>query len=52
VSPQTLQTALVHAAGVIFEKPTVAHLAKKFLAFYGSWSFITVFTRAHHWSIS
>jgi hypothetical protein len=28
------------------------HSVKKFPAFYGTWRFITVFTAAHHWSLS
>jgi hypothetical protein len=37
---------------VLFEKPTVTQLVKKFPAFYGTWRFITVFTTARHWSLS
>jgi hypothetical protein len=37
---------------VLLEKLTVAQLVNKFSAFYGTRMFITVFTRARHWSIS
>jgi len=33
-------------------KLTVTQLFKKFPSFYGTWSFIFVFTRARHWSLS
>jgi hypothetical protein len=36
----------------LVEKPPVAQLLKKFPTFYESQSFITVFRRALHWSIS
>jgi len=36
---------------VILEKPIVVQLDKKFPAFYVTRRFITVFTRAHHWSL-
>jgi len=36
--------------GVILEKLIVTQPAEKFLAFYGTRSFITVFTEAYHWS--
>jgi len=35
----------------VFEKLTVTQLLKKFSAFYGTWRFITVLTRARHWSL-
>jgi len=35
---------------VLLEKLIFTHLFK-FLAFYGTWSFITVFTTVHQWSI-
>jgi len=38
--------------GAEFEKLTYVYLVKKFPTFYGSKRFNTVFTRAHHWSIS
>jgi len=34
------------------EKLIVTQLIKKFVAFCGTRRFITVFTRAHHWSLS
>jgi hypothetical protein len=33
-------------------KIIVTQLVKKFSAFYGTWTFITVFTTARHWSLS
>jgi hypothetical protein len=36
---------------VLMEKPRVIHLLKNFPAFYGTRSFITVFTRISHWSL-
>jgi hypothetical protein len=37
---------------VLLEKPPFARLLKNFQAFYGPRMFITVFTRAFHWSLS
>jgi hypothetical protein len=37
---------------VLLEKLIVSQLVKKFLAFYGSRKFITVFARARHWAVS
>jgi len=37
---------------VLLQNLTVAQLAKKFPTFYGTWTFITVFTTAFHWSLS
>jgi hypothetical protein len=37
---------------IILEKLLVTLLVKRFPTFYGTWRFITIFTRAHHWSIS
>jgi hypothetical protein len=37
---------------VLLEKLTVSHLVKKLPTFYGSREFITMFTRAHHLSLS
>jgi len=37
---------------VLLEKWTVTQLVKKFSAFYRTWRFIIVSTRAHHWSQS
>jgi len=36
----------------LVEKLTVTQLVKKFPTFYGSQRFITVFTRACHWTLS
>jgi len=36
----------------LLEKLTSTQLVKKFPAFYGTRRFITVFTRARHWSES
>jgi len=38
--------------GVIIQKLIVTQLVKKFLAFYGTWRCITLFTRVCHWSLS
>jgi hypothetical protein len=35
----------------VLEKLFVTQLIKKFPAFYGTWRFTTVFTRARHWSL-
>jgi len=37
---------------VLFEKIIVTQLANKFSTFYETQRFITLFTRAHHWSLS
>jgi hypothetical protein len=36
----------------LLEKLPIVQLLKNFPAFYGTWRFITVFTRALHWSLS
>jgi hypothetical protein len=36
----------------LLKKPTVAYPLEKIPAFYGTQRFITVFTRALHWSLS
>jgi hypothetical protein len=36
----------------LLEKPLIVQLLKNFPAFYDTWRFITVFTRALHWSLS
>jgi hypothetical protein len=36
----------------LLEELSVVHLLKNFPAFYGTRRFITVFTRALHWSLS
>jgi hypothetical protein len=35
-----------------YDKTIFARLLKKFLAFYGTGRFITVFTKAHRWTLS
>jgi hypothetical protein len=37
---------------ILLEKPPVTQLLGNFPKFYGTWKFITVFTRTRHWSIS
>jgi hypothetical protein len=37
---------------ILLGKLTVIQLIKKFIAFYGTWSFITVFIGARHWYLS
>jgi len=37
---------------ILLEKIIVTHPFKKFPALFGTWRFITVFTRVHHWSLS
>jgi len=37
---------------VLLEKLVVTQLVKKYYYFYGTRRFITVFTRALHWSLS
>jgi sulfur relay (sulfurtransferase) DsrC/TusE family protein len=37
---------------VFLEKLTVTQLVKKFPTFYGSQRFITMFTKACHWSLA
>jgi len=36
----------------VLQKLVVTQLVKKFPTFYGTWRFIIVFTRFHHWSLS
>jgi hypothetical protein len=36
----------------LLEKLTVSELVRKFPVFYGTWRFITAFTRARHLSLS
>jgi hypothetical protein len=43
--------ALAPRSKVLLEKLAVAQLVKKSPAFYGTRTFITVFTRVHHWSV-
>jgi hypothetical protein len=44
--------SLIQRNRVILENARIAQLVKKFRAFYGTWSFITVFTRFRHWNLS
>jgi hypothetical protein len=37
---------------VLLQKPRILQLLKNFPKFYGTWWFITVFTRALHWFLS
>jgi hypothetical protein len=37
---------------VLLEKPPVPYLLKNFPTFYGTQRYLTVFTRALHWSLS
>jgi len=37
---------------VLLKKLIIAQLVKKFPAFYGIRNFITVFTKAGHWTLS
>jgi hypothetical protein len=39
-------------SSIVLKKLIVAHLVNEFLALYVTERFITVFTRAHHWSLS
>jgi len=43
---------LIPRKDVLFQKPTVTHLVKKFPAFYETRWFIIVLTRLRHWSVS
>jgi len=45
-----LQTA--EMLGIILQIVKVIQIVKKFPACYGTWRFITVFTKAYHWSLS
>jgi hypothetical protein len=47
-----IHTYLTSWSGVLLEKLTGLQLVKKFPAFYGTGSFITAFTSAHHLSLS
>jgi len=48
----TAQTEETQTRRRVFSKLTVTQLGKKFPAFYGTRRFITMFTRARHWSLS
>jgi hypothetical protein len=46
-------TLLTHSwSWALLEKLPILQLLKNFPAFYGTWWFIAVFTRALHWSLS
>jgi hypothetical protein len=45
-------TLLTPWSRILLEKLIVTQLVKKFLVFYGTRFFITMFTRAHHLSLS
>jgi hypothetical protein len=49
---QFLLVTITPCSGVLLEKPPVAQLFRNFPTFYGTTRFITVFTRALHWSLS
>jgi hypothetical protein len=42
----------LHGCGILFEKLTVPQLVKRILLLYGTRRFITVFTKARHWTLS
>jgi hypothetical protein len=46
----TLRNNLENLEFFFLAKPTVTRLVRKFPAFYGTWRFITVLTRARHWT--
>jgi hypothetical protein len=49
----TITSLFIHSwSWALLEKPPVVQLLKNFPAFYGTRRFITVFTRALHWSLS
>ena len=52
VSPFYANLTLTPWSRVLLEKPTATQLVKKFPAFYGTRTFITVFTKAGHLSLS
>jgi hypothetical protein len=49
---QTVLYELTPWSWVILEKLTAAQLLNTFLAFSGTWRFITMFSTAHHWTLS
>jgi hypothetical protein len=49
---RVLTNSLTPWSQVLLEKPPVAQLLKNLPTFYGTKRFITVFTRALHWSLS
>jgi len=48
----TIPYVITPQSRVLLEKPTGFQLVKKFLAFYGTWRFITAFTSVRHQSLS
>jgi hypothetical protein len=50
LSVQSLLNGLTKRIRVRLEKLIVTHLMREFSAFYGTRRFITMFTRARHWS--
>jgi len=48
---QQTTATLIPWSRVLLQKLAVAHLAKKLPVIYWTRMFITVFTRAHHWSL-
>jgi len=48
---KTTSTYLPTQSGVLLEKLTVVNLVKKFCTCCGIQGFITIFTRACHWSL-
>jgi hypothetical protein len=47
---QTILFALNPRSSVIFEKLTFPQLLSTFLAFYGTWRFMTMFPTSSHWT--
>jgi hypothetical protein len=45
------QGSILEPGTVLLDKLIVVQILKNFLPFYGTWSFVTVFTRTCHWSI-
>jgi hypothetical protein len=57
MSSKCAETSTIHQLNhsriwALPEKPSVVQPLKNFPEFYGTWRFITVFTRALHWSLS
>jgi hypothetical protein len=52
LATQKLNNEITPWSRDLLEKLTVTLLVKKVLAFYRTRSFIIMFTRAHHWSVS
>jgi len=43
---------LAVSSSVLLQKLIVAQLIKKFPGIYGTWMFITVLVRVHHWTLA